>query len=298
MFSDFSKVALLVNSRSRTGNTAFEEAKKLLEERGVNLDVAKSYKKVEELVKDLKNYTEHGSLAIVGGGDGTINAAVNELALTKGTLGVLPLGTGNAFARDLGISSEPSEAIETILEGQTEQVDLGEINGKYFVNVATMGLTADIARMLSVPLKRRFGRFVYAIALQRAVKNIEPFQLKLESPAGNVDIQAVQVVIGNGRHHAGPFLISPTAALSSGNLVVYVLEAGAKKELIKYALLLPIGLHGMLKSVRMLEVKSGSVSTEPPRTIIVDGEQHGETPAQFKVHHLALNVRTPQNFKG
>jgi YegS/Rv2252/BmrU family lipid kinase len=289
---------LLVNTRSLKGAEWYEEAKQKLADKGVVLTFSGQYSKANDLFARASEEAGSGRLVIVGGGDGTISGVVNIFAKTDTTLAVLPLGTGNAFARDLGIETDLDSAISTIVEGAECEVDLGLCGDRYFVNVATMGLTADMARTINVPLKRRFGRYVYAIALAKALQNMQSFQARIETENGGREVNAIQLVIGNGRYHGGPLPLSLTAAITSGALRLYAVEAGSKASLLKYALLLPTGLQGLLKEVYSESTTGGIITTDPVRPVVVDGEIAAETPIQFAVAPLALRVMAPLAFKG
>ena len=289
---------LLVNTRSLKGAEWLEEAKTKLVERGVDLKFAGSFTNAGDLFERAKQEIGSGRLVIAGGGDGTLSGVANLLAKTDTTMGVLPLGTGNAFARDLGIQTDLDAAIDVIVSGTECAVDLGLCGDRYFVNVATMGLTVDVARNLSVPMKRRFGRFVYAIALVKALQNMRPFHAKIETENGTTEVNAVQLVIGNGHYHGGPLPLSLTAAITSGKLRLYAVEFGSTASLLKYALLLPTGLQGILKEVHSEATTGGIITTKPTRSVVIDGEIAAETPIKFAVQPLALRVMTPANFKG
>lgn len=292
------EAVLLVNTRSLKGAEWLDQAKQKLSEAGIELAVAQGFSKAPELFHRAEEEAHGDRLVIVGGGDGTMSAVANILAKTKCTMGVLPLGTGNAFARDLGIPTDLDKAVEILVSGMASEVDLGICDGKYFLNVITIGLTTTVAKTLTVPLKRRFGRFVYGIALLKALRQTKPFLARIETENGPTEINTIELVIGNGRYHAGPLPLSPTAAITSGFLRLYAVEAGSTAGLIKYALLLPTGLQGILNTVHSERTAGGTISTTPVQSVVVDGEVSHKTPIQFSVEPLALKVMVPKSFKG
>jgi YegS/Rv2252/BmrU family lipid kinase len=292
------EAVLLVNTRSLKGVEWLDQAKQKLVEQGIELKAAQGFSKAPELFARAKEEAGKSKLVIVGGGDGTMSAVANILAKTSSTMGVLPLGTGNAFARDLGIATDLDEAVDVLVNGMETEVDLGICQDQYFLNVVTIGLTVTVAKTLTVPLKRRFGRFVYAVALTKALKTMTPFVAKIETENGATEINAVQLVIGNGRYHAGPLPLSPTAAITSGSLRLYAVEAGSRAALLKYALLLPTGLQGVLKTVHSENTTGGTITTTPIQSVVIDGEISAETPIRFAIEPLALKVMTPKSFKG
>jgi YegS/Rv2252/BmrU family lipid kinase len=292
------EAVLLVNTRSLKGSEWLDQAKTKLSERGVRLAYCQGFSKASELIAQAKNQIAPDRLVIIGGGDGTLNAVANLLHKSSAVLGVLPLGTGNAFARDMGIPTDLDKAIDILIDGNVEQVDMGKCGDRFFLNVATIGLTALVAKNLTVPLKRRFGRFVYALALINAVRNVQPFEAVIETENGSTDVNTVQLVIGNGHYHGGPLPLSPTASITSGKLRLYAVQYTTKAALLRYALLLPTGLQGLLKEVHSEKTVGGTILTKPTQDIVIDGEMGTKTPLHFSVEPLSLSVMAPKEFAG
>lgn len=292
------RAVLIVNTKSRRGKEWFDQACEALRGHGVQLEAANSFKSLGELLGETQAAIARGvPLVIVGGGDGTFSAIARYFVKSESTLGVLPLGTGNAFARDLGIPSDVDEACRIIAEGEVSRVDLGYAGDDYFVNVATVGLTTRIAKHLTVPMKRRFGRFVYAIAIVQALRKVMPFQASIKTDNGSVSFDTLQVVIGNGRFHAGPFPLSPHASITEGRLSVYALKTTHRAAFLKMALLMPSGHHVDLEDVHYQDCREGELVTFPPMAVTVDGEVCADTPLKFGIAPKALSVIAPAEFQ-
>ncbi len=291
------QAALLVNLRSRRGREWFETTKNALEHEGIELVAAKGFtdpSSIADAVKDAVH--SRVPLVVVGGGDGTLALAAARLAGSSSVLGVLPLGTGNALARDLGIKAEVEAAADVLCHGKEARIDLGRINDDYFVNVATVGLTTRIAAQLTVQNKRRFGRFVYGVALCRALLQLRPFEVTIRTGEHEERFRALQLVIGSGKYHAGPFPLSPTASITDGKLDLYAIADSSVWSLFKYALFLPGGRFTELKEVAAEAVTGGSIETAPIRHVTVDGEIRFSTPFRFGIAPGALRVMVPQDF--
>lgn len=171
--SPFQKAALVVNTRSRSGETAFDVAAKLLPKLGVPLAVMHALAEPRRLPEVVGGALRAGcDLIVVGGGDGSISCVVDLLAHHDAALGVLPVGTANNFARTLGIPFEIEQACETVASGALVDVDvdLGLVGSDYYVNVASVGLSAAVARGLASGLKRRLGALAYPTAAARATR--------------------------------------------------------------------------------------------------------------------------------
>lgn len=290
-----STAALIVNGKSRRGREWYELAKKVLQDTGFDLKIAELVREPKHIDRLIKQAIAEGiPLVCVGGGDGTLSMVASHFIGSQSVLGILPLGTGNSLARDLGIPPNVQEAARIIAEGAPKSIDLGEVNGRIFVNVATIGLSTRIAENLESGAKKRFGRFVYVGAILRALTTMKPFRITLRVNGEDREFKSVQTVIGSGRYHAGPFPILPDAGIRTGKLAGYVVIGNDRSALWRYAWRLLWGRHEELPEVYSFEAESLSVKTAPPRRITVDGEIKMQTPAEFRCLPLAIKVMLPK----
>lgn len=285
------RMALFANAKSRRGEQWFEQAKQTLGDGGAELVDARLFKSVQSLAVAVELAVKDGiPLVAVGGGDGTFGQIAHLFARQPTILGVLPLGTGNAFARDLGIPPEAQGACDTILNGVVAEVDMGLIGDHEFVNIATIGLSTKIALGLQSSLKKKFGRFAYLISLAKALATVEPFRVILELPSGRHEFDSLQLVIGNGRFHAGPFPVTPDASITAGWLSIYALASTRKMDFLKMALYMSGGRHVNLPEVRAFRAQEGRLSAFPVQRVTVDGETKLRTPVTFGIVPGALKV--------
>lgn len=293
------RAVLLVNTKSRRGQEWFELVQTELVKHGLEVEKAQSFKRFDDMMAAAQAAINRGvPLLIAGGGDGTFNGLSDLVAGKETVIGVLPLGTGNSLARDLGIVADVAKACEVIAHGKVVSIDLGWVNGTHFVNVATIGLTTKIAQNLTNDMKKRLGRFVYAVAIFRAMRSSRPFWATLVTEQGTHRFETLQFVIGNGRFHAGPFPISPDAHITSGSLNVYAVTGKSNWALVKYALKLPGGHHIALKEVYSERCDGGHLNTEPDKKVTVDGEVCAQTPIEFRSIPKAMRIIVPQEFEG
>jgi diacylglycerol kinase (ATP) len=142
--------ALIVNARSRTGEKAFDRASRLLSSLGVHVGTSYALSDPTRLAETVrKSILEGHDPIILGGGDGSVSSTVDFLANHHATLGLLPLGTANDFARTLQIPPGLEEACETIARGKVVDVDLGLVEENFYVNVSSVGLGVEVTRSLS-----------------------------------------------------------------------------------------------------------------------------------------------------
>lgn len=294
--SETKRTIFVVNAGSRTGADAFREAETLLSQAKVNLAFSGCFESFEEMQTVLRREVSPETLVIAGGGDGTLCEVANHVIRTGATLGVLPLGTGNSLARDLQIPVDIQKAIDIIVAGKTLGIDAGVINDRFFTNVATLGLTKEITDALSSELKRKLGKFAYVFALRKALKMLKPFLVEIKHDGKTIQLEAVQVVVGNGRYHGGPFLLSPSAQITSGHLRVYTVGPKARRELLRLFFKLLLGRQSELSSVRTFDSKTGSIQTQPSKDVVVDGEVLCQTPIEYQAKHSILKVRVHLDF--
>ncbi len=297
---------LVVNTRSRVGEAQFEHARDRLGELGLELTDAVALEDPARLEALIEGAVRAGVRRIlVGGGDGSLSAAANVLAGTDVALGILPCGTGNDFARSLHIPADLDVACQILAQGSTRRVDLGRVNGRYFLNAASLGVTSDIAKNVNPGLKRRVGKLAYATAAASEAFKLSPFKARVVTEDTTLELDCAQVVVGNGRYHGGGSLIAPQASLHDRLLDVYVIAfegTSSEDERLRIRDLLSLGRIGMLvrrgrhvhhDAVTHLMARTVSVETDPPLELDVDGEMAGTTPARFEVIPRALRVIAP-----
>lgn len=296
--------ALFVNTRSRTGERALEPLRQTLQERGVEASRIRAVRRPEKLREKIEHALAAGvRLFIIGGGDGTVSLAARVLAGTGATLGVLPLGTGNDFARSLDIPFGLEEACDVIAAGHVHEVDVGLANGRPFLNAASVGLSCAITRRLSARLKRVVGRLAYPVAAAQSSLEHAPFRVRMmpeEGPMKTLDV--LQVVVGNGKFHGGGALVSHEASLEDRLLHVYAITGvpGADTErlrkltaLARVAIRMRTGTQDELENVVAFPTTGLRLETDAPHEVDVDGELLGTTPVTFSVWPRALRVLAP-----
>jgi len=140
-------------------------------------------------------------------------------------LGILPLGTANDLARTLEIPSDPAAAAAIIVEGHLRRIDLGEVNGKPFFNVASLGLSTGMTRELTHDVKQRWGMLGYAVATFRALSRMRPFAAEIRSGGTIRKVHTLQISIGNGRHYGGGMTVEEDAEIETAASISTVLNS-------------------------------------------------------------------------
>ena len=249
---------------------------------------------------DLKRMLlHHGPAAdriVIGGGDGTISNALPELLQLDKPLAVLPLGTANDFARSLGLPQDSIAAARVALNSRTHKVDLGLVNGRPFVNVASVGVAARVSQAQSKVLKRSWRILSYFIGLLRVVHEARPFYIELTIDEAPPWFGAVyQVSIGNGRYHGGGLTVAEHAAIDDGKLNLYVVLPGTFWQLLTCIAHLRFGFSEPEVLHRQSASHHVTIRTWRPRSVNADGEISGLTPAEFTLLRAGLKVMVPQS---
>lgn len=289
------EAVFLVNGASRTGRQRAAEARDALEAAGLRLKRFEVTNKPGAMDAELlKAVQDEEPLVIVGGGDGTLRIAAEKLSGTKSALGPFPMGTGNAWAKDLNIPVGSIETAQCLAEASTlQKIDLGIANGHGFVNVATIGLTALIVKNMPTQFKGRFGKLVYLPAVIRSLSEMKPFELSVDADGDEYHGEALLFVAAAGRTHAGPFRVTRFSANDDGLLSLYAVDATDRGGLAKFGLALLTGTHTWLQEVWNCETPSARVTTNPKKRIIIDGEPTGATPLDLGIKPGQLLVLAP-----
>ncbi|OKH13476.1 lipid kinase [Fischerella major NIES-592] len=287
------RALLLVNRQSRQGQKRLSEVMSCLVEQGFEL-IAASAENPQHFSDVIRRYQHQVDLVIVGGGDGTLNAAVDTLVETNLPLGILPLGTANDLARTLKIPNSLPEATKVIANGKVQRIDLGEVNGKYFFNVASLGMSVKITQRLTKEVKRRWGIFAYAFTAVKVIWESRPFSAEIRLPDQSIKVKTVQIAIGNGRYYGGGMAVAPDAMIDDQRLDLYSLEIRHWWEIIPLLPRMRQGRHINARNVRALQAQEIEIYTRKPRPINTDGEITTYTPAYFRVIPKAVAVFVPR----
>jgi YegS/Rv2252/BmrU family lipid kinase len=287
------RAILIVNAASRSGADAFEPAREKLIAAGVELVDARAVDDPKALDDEVGSAIERAPMVIVGGGDGTLSSTVDQFLGTGTVFAVLPLGTANSFARALGIPLELDGAINVIANGVRKRIDLGEVDGDYFVNTASIGLSPMVAQSVPPGLKRTLGRVGYLAWAIRSAFKFRPFRLTIEEANVRYRFWATEVRIANGGHFGGVELVE-TAELDSGEIVI---EAVTGTSVAKLAWTWIAALTRLPRSdTNSLELRGREfrIDTRPRRRVSIDGELSKKTPITVRVARGAVEVAAPR----
>ena len=230
---------------------------------------------------------------VIGGGDGTLHRAAPLLMQARLPFGILPMGTANDLARTLGIPTDPVAAAEVIANGREQAIDLGEVNGHPYFNVASIGVSADLARNLTHDVKQRWGVAAYPLTAARVALSCRPFKATVTCNGETFATESMQIAVGNGRYYGGGLAVDERAAIDDGHLHLYSLEVKSIWRVLPMLWAFRRGTHGSWATVETRVGDSFEIETQRPMPVNADGEIITRTPAKFRVLSSALRVIAP-----
>lgn len=234
-----------------------------------------------------------GEVTVTLSGDGLIGAIAGVLADAGGTLGVLPGGRGNDFARALGIPFEIEAACAALATGRERPIDLGEVDGRPFIGIASVGFDSEANRVANQTRLVK-GNLVYAYGALRAIAAWQPARFTLERDGqAPVSFRGYSVAAANSPAYGGGMFLAPGARLDDGQLDVVCVGDGPRR---RYLLNLPrvfSGSHVESPSVHIERARQVRVSSDRPFTMYADGDPIGELPVTVRARERALRVIAP-----
>jgi diacylglycerol kinase (ATP) len=287
------RALFLVNRQARRGAQNIEFAAQQLRRSGFEL-VEVPTENPLQLSEVIRAHERTVDLVIVGGGDGTLNAAIAGVMDTQLPLGILPLGTANDLARTLGIPTNIDLACATIAGRQMKRIDLGWVNGHYFFNVASLGLSVAITNRLTKQTKRRWGVMAYAVAAIQALWKSRPFTATIRSGDRVERVRTIQVTVGNGVYYGGGLAVADDASISDDRLDLYSLEIDGFWRWLHVLPAMYQGRHHLYPYVHAQQGQEFFIDCSRSLSINTDGEINTQTPAHFKVIPKAISVLVPE----
>ena len=230
-------------------------------------------------------------LVVAAGGDGTVNEVINGLARSGLPLALIPLGTANVLAAEIGLEVEPGAIATSIALGQPRPIALGAANGRRFILMAGAGFDAHVVQQVSVPMKRWLGKGAY---IASTLRQLLAFGFPTyEVRADNQTWRAASVIIANARFYGGRFLCAPQARLESDSLQVCMFERRGRLALLGYGLALLTGRLPRRASYRVGEARRIEVRGTPGEPLQGDGDIIGALDASIEILPAALRLVFP-----
>jgi diacylglycerol kinase (ATP) len=236
-------------------------------------------------------------VVVVVGGDGSINEAAQALAHSGTALGVLPRGTGNVWAREVGIPlNDLQAAAQAMANGQVHTVDLGMAGDRYFLMWAGIGFDASVVKDLEEAepaFKRQWGKAAFLIRGATLALGFVGSRLDFRVNGRRIRRRTIMAVLSNGRRYAAYLDLAPNARLDDGLLDLYIFKGRGWLYTLRHFAGLASGLHVHDPEVEYFQVERLGIRGRPSLPVHTDGEPAGQTPMEFRVVPAALHVIVP-----
>lgn len=239
----------------------------------------------------------HVKAVIAVGGDGTVNETASALVHTDIPLGIVPAGSGNDFARCLGIAENTQQALTRIFTHDAKQIDVLQIGEQYCFTVTGIGFDAEVASTVNTSSSKKWfnrlklGRLAYAASVFKVLRSFHPTNIQITIDGEEFVFSDVWLVAaGNAPNYGGNIPICPKAVPNDGWMDVCVVHSKRKRAFLRVFPKIYLGKHGNDQSVRFFKAKDVFVRAEKPLLVQSDGELITQTPVRVQIINAALRV--------
>jgi YegS/Rv2252/BmrU family lipid kinase len=268
-----------------------EQAAAIVEQRRLNAEVFVTERPGHARELTIAGRRRGATLFVAWGGDGTVNEVGSSLVGSDATLAIVPSGSGNGLARELGIPLDPMSAFRLALDGHSRIIDAGELDGHLFFNVAGIGLDARVAHRFAQGGLERRGFVRYLELAAREVASYAPAECDIASDGSDRRVRPLLIALANSRQYGNGALIAPEARLDDGKLDVVVVSYMPAWRVLMHARRLFAGTVGLVPGVSTTRVAEVTISSPEGLVYHVDGEPYtGGTSLTGSVHPAALRV--------
>jgi diacylglycerol kinase (ATP) len=234
--------------------------------------------------------TDYDAIAVAGG-DGTINEVLNGMTQSRLPLGLIPMGTANVLAAEIGLRVTPDAIAAALLAGQRQPIDIGIAGSRRFVMMAGVGFDADVVRGIIPGLKRAVGKGAYVWQSLVEILRYRPqrFRITLDG----VGHEAASAVFANGHFYAGRFTCAPEARLTDGKLHVCLFKSSGRLSVIRYGNALMLGTLHKRRDIEIIPATRIRADGETGSPVHGDGDILATTPLDISVEHGGVELVVP-----
>jgi YegS/Rv2252/BmrU family lipid kinase len=291
------RLRLLVNPAAGRGRSVrrFESLARRLDEEKVHYDhhFSKGPGHLTELAEKLSAEAQDHSLIVICGGDGSVNEVLNGLPTPSPPLGLLPCGTGDDLARNLGIPRSIEGACRTLLTGSVRVIDLVSTGSRLYAGIGGGEVDSEVTRRANESRLPFPGSTVYVWAALRTLTSFRPFSFTVTADEWQYRGPVMFVAVANTPSYGGGLRLSPDSLMDDGLIEVCIVEEMGRLELLKCLPRLLRGTHLTHPRVRLLKARRLRLESERPVAFYADGEYHQALPVELSVVPGALRVIVP-----
>ena len=242
----------------------------------------------KEVIKDI-----NPDKIIVAGGDGTVSRVagnLKEMGLDHIPIGIIPAGTCNDLAKILNLKGTPGQLADRYASGKTKQLDIGIVNGRYFLNTFAGGMIAGVSNETNQEFKKNAGKLAYYLMTLAELGKIKPFDLTVEHDEGKIEGRFIFFLVLNGKHAGGIQNVIPEADMNDGYLDVMLIRECNPIEMLPMLLEFSQGKHNHNKNIEIFKTKKLSIDGDESIITTVDGERGIKLPCKVTCVEKGFNV--------
>jgi YegS/Rv2252/BmrU family lipid kinase len=294
---DWGKVLLIINPISGSGKAVqcLDKVTDALKARGLQPEVFQTTAP-GDAERAARDFDVDKGTVIAFGGDGTFNEVLNGAHLDSCTVGVLPAGAGNVMGKELGISWQPSRAVQQLLDGKHARLDFGICNGRRFACMVGAGFDAAVVRAVTKQRTGHMGHLSYVPTLLRVSLAPHKWQVKTKIDGSKIDHEAGIVVAGNTHSYGGPMELTPAASPTDGLLDIMATRLRSTLDLLSPGLATVLRRTQAPEKITYARGKNVKLTAEEKVPYQMDGDFGGYLPAEISCHAGGMTVLVPQSF--
>lgn len=262
----------------------------IIKEKNIDYQIKETSKKGDATVLAREAIKENAKKVIAVGGDGTINEVINGLITCNIDFGIIPAGSGNDVAKLLKLPKKTEDALELAIDGKSKMIDLGRVYNRYFINIASIGLDAEIAAWTKVSKKVFSGKWAYIASILRNICTYRSIPLEIIIDGKEIKKDILLSAVGNGKYYGGGLKILPKASMDDGYFDICIVSNIPKWKLFFVFPSLFKGNHGKYNFVEFTRAKKVEIKTKENVKINLDGEIEEGNNFEFEIVPKALNI--------
>ena len=225
---------------------------------------------------------------VAAGGDGTVHDVAEGLVGQSTPLGIIPMGTGNVFARELNLPRSPDELATMLLDGEVRAIPIGQVNGRPFLFVVGVGFDAEAVRLFESEGTRQLGQIGFVWPVLRALFSHDDRSLRVRTDRGEANAQ--WVIVTRVKRYAGNFMLAPDADLREPLLYVLSIKGVGPLSRIRQLAALAVGVLSRDPAVHLESATSLRIDGDRRVPVQIDGEELGELPLEVSIHPQRLRI--------
>ena len=288
------RILIIVNpaaGRPRSAERRLRRFVGALERQGCSVVLRRAGSRLGDAERLAREAEADFDVIVAGGGDGTVHAVVNGLAGRPIAVGVLPFGTVNLLAREIGLPRRPEALANLIAEAPARPIWPGRVAGRTFLMMASVGFDSETVAAIRPGLKARAGRLAFAYAVLVRLWHYRVCELAVQ--ADGIEHRATGLIAAKGRFYAGPFVVAPQARLTEPALELVLFRRAGRLAVFRYMAALFLGRLPRLGDVATLRIRAANVSGAGALPVQADGEIVGQLPVTIEIADQPLFLIRP-----